>query len=204
MVPLQGSPHALPNRLDVRPAAVMGQLCAAVCPRVPAQSPPPLPPPGGAPVRERFPGLASGEGSTRAARRQQTAAMRERTGLVWAGKMRVLVAACSHRPLWQVDTADAAAHDQRVAAERLAALPVGGLVVCALGVCSVLWCDDFTDQQPGFVTRMRVQTAYRTVQRLSPGLADRDASIQVGQDRSHPCRPPGRMVAVRWPGAWSR
>jgi hypothetical protein len=116
--------------------------------------------------------------------------------------MMVLVEAFSHRPLWPLYTEDAAANDQRFAAAILAALPVGGLLVCDLGFFSFLWCDDFTDQQKFFVPRMREKTAYRTVQRLSQGLADRDEIIQVGQYRSNPCMHPLRMVSVLWQGAW--
>ena len=53
--PLQVSPQAITKRLDVLPAAVMGQLFAEVWTRVQAQSPPPRPPPRWAPTRERFP-----------------------------------------------------------------------------------------------------------------------------------------------------
>jgi hypothetical protein len=204
MVPLQVSPQAITKRLDVLPAAVMGQLFAEVCTRVQAQSPPPLPHPRWAPVRERFPLLAIGDGSTLEALRKKTAVLRERTGLVLAGKMMVLVEAFSHRPLWQVYTEDAAANDKRFAAELLAALPVGGLLVFDLGFFSFLWFDDFTDQQKFFVTRIREKTAYRTVQMLSQGLAYRDEIIQVGQYRSNPCRHPLRMVSVLWQGAWYR
>jgi hypothetical protein len=120
-------------------------------------------------------------GSTLEALRKTTEVLRERTGRVWAGQMLVLVEACSHRPLWQLYTEDAAAHDQRWAAEILAARPVGGLLVFDLGFFSLLWCDDFTDQQKFFVTRMREKTAYRTVHALSCGPYYRDESIQVGQ-----------------------
>jgi hypothetical protein len=80
MVPLQVSPQAITKRLDVLPAAVMGQLFAEVCTRVQAQAPPPLPHPRWAPVRERFPLLAMGDGSTLEALRKKTAVVRERTG----------------------------------------------------------------------------------------------------------------------------
>jgi hypothetical protein len=58
--------------------------------------------------------------------------------------MMVMVEAFSYRPLWPLSTDDAAAHDQRFTAEILAALPVGGLLVCDRGFFSFLWVDDFT------------------------------------------------------------
>jgi DDE family transposase len=204
MAPLQVSPQAITTRLGVRPAAVMGQLCTEVGARLQAQPPPPLPHPRWAPVWERCPRRAIVDGSTREALRQKAPRLRQREGLVLAGKMLGMVEAFSHRPLWQLYTEEAQANDQRFAAEILAVLPVGGLVVCALGCCSLLWCDDLTDQETYVVTRMRGKTAYRPVQVLSQGRSDRDAIIQVGQDRSNPWVPPLRMGSVLWQGVWSR
>jgi hypothetical protein len=204
MAPLQVSPQAITKRLDVLPAAVMGQLFTEVCTRVQAQPPPPLPHPSWAPVRERFPLLAIVDGSTLEALRKKTQLLRQREGLVLAGKMMVMVEAFSHRPLWQRYTEDALANDKRFTAELLAVLPVGGLLVFDLGFFSFLWFDDFTDQQKCFVTRMREKTAYRTVQVLSQGPYYRDEIIQMGQYRSNPCQHPLRMVSVLWQGAWYR
>lgn len=204
VAPLRVSPQAITKRLDVLPAAVMGQLFAEVCTRLQAQSPPPLPQPRWAPVGERFALVAIVEGSTLEALRQKTAVLQRREGLVLGGKMMVMVEAFSHRPRWHLYTEDAAANDTRVAAEILAALPPGGLLVCDLGLFSVLWCDDFTNGQRFFVTRRREKTAYRTVQVLSQGVQYRDEIIQVGQYRSNPCTHPLRMVSVLWQGAWYR
>ena len=63
------------------------------------------------------------------------------------GKMMVMVEDFSHRPRWQLYTADAAANDKRFASEIMAAVPVGGLLVFDLGFFSFLWFDDFTNQQ---------------------------------------------------------
>jgi hypothetical protein len=204
MAPLQVSPQAITTRLDVRPAAVMGQLLVEVGTRLQAQAPPTLPHPSWAPVREHFPRLAMVDGSPLEALRQKTEVLRQREGLVLAGKVMVMVEAFSHRPLWQHDTEDAAANDKRFAVEILAALPVGGLLSFDRGCFRVLWCDTLTDQQQYFVTRRREKTAYHTVQVLSQGPYDRDACLEVGQYRSNPCQHPLRMVSVRWPGTWYR
>ena len=203
MAPLQVSPQAITKRLDVLPAALMGQVFTEVCTRLQAQ-PLPLPHPRWAPVWERFPLVAMVDGSTLEALRQKAQSLRQREGLVLAGKMMVMVEAFSHRPLWQLYTEDAQANDQRVAAASLAVLPVGGLVVCDLGFFSFPWFDDLTDQDKYFVTRMREKTAYRTVQVLSQELSYRDEIIQVGQYRSNPCVHPLRMVSVLGQGVWYR
>jgi hypothetical protein len=204
VTPLLVSPQAITTRLDVLPAAVMGQLLAEVGARLQAQAPPVVPHPSWGPVQEHCPRLAMVDGSTLEARRKKPQVVREREGLVLAGKILVMVDAFRHYPRWQLDTEDAAAHDKRVAAEILAALPVGALVVFDLGCCSFLWFDDFTASSRFFVTRMREKTAYRPVQELSRGLYSRDELIQVGQYRSNPCTYPLRMLSVRWQSVWYR
>jgi hypothetical protein len=204
VAPLRVSPQAMTKRLDALPAAVMGQLFPEVCARLPAQAPPGLPHPSWAPVWAHFSRLAMVDGSPLEALRQKTAALRQRAGLVLGGKRMGMVAAFSHRPLWPLYTEDAAAKDKRVAAERLAMLPPGGLVVVALGFFSCLGCDAFTAANKCFVTRMREKTAYRTVRERSSGPSDRDELIEVGQYHSNPGRDPLRMVSVLWPGVWYR
>ena len=86
MAPLQVSPQAITKRLDVLPAAVMGQLFTEVCTRVQAQPPPALPHPRWAPVRERFPLLAIVDGSTLEALRKKTQLLQERPGWCWQGR----------------------------------------------------------------------------------------------------------------------
>jgi hypothetical protein len=204
VAPLQVSAQAITKRLDVLPAAVVGQLFAEVCARLHAHAPPALPHPSWEPVRQHFPRLALVDGSTLEALRKKTQVLREHAGLVLGGKLMVMVEAFSHRPLWQLYTDDAAANDKRFTAEILAALPVGGLLVFDLGFFSFLWFDDFTASDRFFVTRMREKTAYRTVQELRSSPHSRDEIIQVGQYRSNPCQHPLRMVSVLWQGVWYR
>jgi hypothetical protein len=106
MAPLQASPQVITKRLDGLPAALMGQVLTEVWARWQAQ-PPPLPHPRWAPVRERFPRLAMVDGSTRDALRKQAQLLRQREGLVLAGKRMVMGEAFSPRPLWPLDTEDA-------------------------------------------------------------------------------------------------
>jgi hypothetical protein len=204
VTPLRVSPQALTQRLDALPAAVMGQLFAEVCAQLQAQAPPALPHPRWAPVRAAFSLIALVDGSTLEALRKKTQVLRERQGLVLGGKMMVMVEAFSHRPLWQLYTDDSAANDKRFAAEILAALPIGGLLVFDLGFFSFLWFDDFTRTKRFFVTRLRGKIAYRTVRELSHGPYYRDEIIEMGQYRSHPCQYPVRLVSVLWQGVWYR
>src|SRR6266403_1368681 len=146
MAPLQVSPQAITKRLAVLPAAVMGQLVAAVGARLQAQGPPPVPHPRWAPVRERFSLMALVDGSTLEALRKKTQVWRERERLVLGGTMLVMVEACSHRGRWLLYPEDAAAQDKRLATESMAAVPGGGLLGFDRGFFSFLWCADFTNQ----------------------------------------------------------
>lgn len=202
VAPVRVSVHALTQRLDVLPAAVMGELCTEVCARRQAPAPSAVPHPSWALGRAPFPLIALVDGSTLEALRQKTQVLQPCEGLVLGGKMMVMVEAFSHRPLWQLYTEDAAANDQRLATEILAALPVGGLLVFDLGFVSFLWLDDFTASHRFFVTRLRHKTAYRTGRELSRGPSYRDEIIQRGQYRSNPCQYPVRMVSVWWEGVW--
>jgi Transposase DDE domain len=202
--PVRVSVQALTKRLDVLPAAVMGELFTEVCARLQAPAPSAVPHPSWALGRAPVPLIALVDGSTLEARRKKTQVLQQCEGLVLGGTMIVMVEAFSHRPRWQLYTEDAAAHDQRFATEILAALPVGGLLVFDRGFFSFLWCDDCTASHRFFVTRMRHQTAYRTVRERSSGPDDRDEIIQMGPYRSNPCQYPVRMVSVWWEGVWYR
>jgi hypothetical protein len=204
VAPVRVSVQALTKRLDVLPAAVMGELFTEVCARLQAPAPSAVPHPSWALGRAHFPLVALVDGSTLEALRKKTQVLQQCEGLVLGGKMMVMVEAFSHRPLWQRYTEDAAANDKRFATEILAALPVGGLLVFDLGFFSFLWFDDFTASHRFFVTRMRHKTTYRTVRELSSGPYYRDEIIQMGQYRSNPCQSPVRMVSVLWEGVWYR
>jgi hypothetical protein len=181
IAPLRVSAQAITKRLDVMPAAMPGQLLVDVCVRLQARTPVTLPHPSSAAVQAQFSQLAIVDGSTLEALRKKTAVLWQREGLVLAGSVMVMVEAFSHRPLWQLFAADAAANDTRFAAEILVALPVRGLLISDLGCFSFLWFDAFTDRQQYLVTRMREKTAYRTGQVLSQGPYDGDEHMAVGQ-----------------------
>src|SRR5438309_1050221 len=100
--------------------------------------------------------------------------------------------------------ASAAAPDQRGAADRLAARPLGGRWGGALGCCRWLGCADVPDPPQGLVTRLRPQSASRPGQGRRQGPAARDESLPVGPSRAPPCPPPRRLGSVRWPGGWAR
>ena len=155
-------------------------------------------------MRAHFPLIALADGSTLEALRKKTQALQAVDGLALAGRMLMIVEAFSHRPVWQLYTADAAANDKRFATEILSAVPPGGLFVFDLGFFSFLWFDAFTEAAKYFVTRLRQGTTYRTLQILSQGPAYRDELVQVGTYRAHPCRHRLRLVSVLWGGQWHR
>jgi len=203
--PLPVSEQAIAKRLAPLPASALAAVFADVSARFQAQPPPPLP---GlerwTAVRARFPRIALVAGSTLEAVRKKTQPLHAQPGLVWAGRGMAMVEAFTQRPLWPLYTEDAAANDKRFAPEILAAVPLGGLLIFALGFFSFLWVDDFTAQQKYFVSRRRQNTAYRTPQILSASPYYRDELIEVGLHHSPPCRHPLRRVSVLWRGQWYR
>jgi len=205
IAPLQVSAQAVAKRLDTLPASLLAQVFGEVCSRLQTQPPPELP---GlevwAAVRSHFSRLAVVDGSTLEALHKKTQTLRGQEGVVLAGRTMVMVEALTQRPLWQLYTEDAAANDKRFAAEIVAALPPGGLLIFDLGFFSFLWFDDFTAQQKFFVTRLRQKTSYRSLQVLGEGLQYRDELIALGLYRSNPCHHPVRLVSVLWQGQWYR
>jgi hypothetical protein len=203
--PLPVSEQAIAKRLDTLPASALAEVFTEVSARLQAQPPPQLP---GlerwAAVRTRFSRIAMVDGSTLEALRKKTQILQAQPGLVLAGRVMAMVEAFPHRPLWQLDTEDAAANDNRFAAEILAAVPEHGLLIFDLGFLSFLWFDDFTDQQKWFVTRQRQKTAYRVTRLLAHSPYYRDELLAVGLHHSNPCCHPLRLVSVLWRGQWYR
>jgi hypothetical protein len=77
------------------------------------------------------------DGATLEALRKKTRVWRECEGPVLGGKMLGMVKAFSYRPLWQLNTQDAAANDKRFATEILAAVPVGACWSSTWGASAV-------------------------------------------------------------------
>jgi hypothetical protein len=179
--PLQVREPAIAKRLATLPASALATRFAEVSARLQAQPPPQLPGlESGTALRRQLTRVARGEGSTLAALQKKTQPRQAQPGLVLAGRMLVRVEAFTHRPLWQLSTAAAAANANRFAPEILTARPEGGLRIFDLGFCSVLWCDDCTEQHKYCVTRLRQPTAYRTTPVLSHSPYYRDELIEVG------------------------
>src|SRR5207302_1101367 len=112
-----GPPPSLLTRSTPARAARASAAAAAQPYAAPA---PPLPPPRWAPGWASCAGGALGDGAPLAARRQKTPVWRAGAGRVRGGTRRGLGPTCSHRPRWPRAPAEAAAPDQRGAADRLA------------------------------------------------------------------------------------
>ena len=146
-VAVAGQRPALAKRLATLPARALAQGFTEVRARGQTQPPPQFPHrESWTEGRARCARRALVKGATRAAMRTTPQALQTQPGLVLAGRRRVRGAALTQRPLWQLDTAAAAAHDQRFAPELLAAVPAGGVLRFALGVCRLLWVADCTEQ----------------------------------------------------------
>jgi hypothetical protein len=157
MAPLQGSSPAIPTRLAVLPAGGRGQRLPAVCRRGPAHPPPPLPPPRWAPGWEACALIALVDGSPLEARRNKTQGGRARASC-WAargggwGRPAATVRCGRALPQRPPPLPSAGRRQSRPPCP-------GGLLVVALGLCSVLGRDDWTDQPQGWGTRLRPKIA---------------------------------------------
>lgn len=136
--------------------------------------------------------------------RKTTAALRQQVGATLGGKMLVVVEAFRHLPVVAFFEHHAASNEKRFNDRLLAALPVGGLVVLDAGFFSFPFFDAFSDEKKFFLTRMKSNTRYRTIEVLSHGARYRDEIIELGVHRSNPCRHRLRMVSVLWDTTWYR
>lgn len=202
------SKQALSKRLATLPAALFARLLDDVLSRLWKRR---AGGPGGVPgmaawepVVATFRTIWIADGSTLEALKKQVAELREQAGRVLGGKMLMVVEAFTHVPVTVCYTAEAEANDKTFADWLVDQLPVGGLLIFDLGFFSFALFDQLTTAQKFFVTRLRGNTAYRVVTRLSQGPRYRDEIIQVGLYRSNPCHHPVRLISVLWEQTWYR
>lgn len=136
--------------------------------------------------------------------RKTSTELRQRTGAVLGGKLLMIVDALCHLPVIALFEAEAAANEKRFNDRILQALPQGGLIVLDAGFFSFAFFDAFTAAGKYFLTRMKSNTAFASVEVLSKGPYYRDEIITVGQHRSPRCISTLRMVSVLWGTTWYR
>jgi hypothetical protein len=121
-----------------------------------------------------------------------------------AGKLHAVVDTMSNMPV-SIRHSLSPHSDELSGAEALfEELPEEGLAVFDEGYFQFLLFDRFTDAGKFFLTRMRQQVQYTTVEVLSEGTHYRDEIIQCGIYRSSPCKHRLRLVSVLYNGVWHR
>lgn len=194
------SRQALSERMQSLPATLFAQLFAQVVERMNQQGTTVIPKSWQA-VHQLFGVIWVADGSTlEAIARKLDSLSSQATAL--GGKMMMMVAAFSRRPVAVWYTADANAHDQQWNDELINRLPKGGLLIFDLGFFNFVWFDTFSEQEKFFITRWRQKTAGKVTRVLAQGCRYRDEIVQLGQYRSNPCRYPLRRISVLWGKTW--
>jgi len=136
--------------------------------------------------------------------RKTTSQLRQRAGTVLGGKLLMIVDAIRLQPMAAFFEEEATANEKRFADRIGEQLPLGGLIVLDAGFFSFVLFDTFSDAGKFFLTRMKANTAYRSITVLSQGQSYRDEIIEVGLHHKAPCQYPLRMVSVLWGKTWYR
>lgn len=136
--------------------------------------------------------------------RKTTTALRQQDGAVLGGKMLMIVEAERHYPVDVFFETYGRANEKCFNDQILQALPVDGLIILDAGFFSFPFFDAFTEAKKFFLTRMKTNTVYCSLEVLSQGPRYRDEIIELGQHRSNPCRHRVRMVSVLWGTTWYR
>jgi Transposase DDE domain len=155
-------------------------------------------------LQKRYACVWIGDASTLEQLRKTTTALRQHEGAVLGGKMLMIVEAARHYPVEVFFDSYGRANEKCFNDQILGALPVNGLIILDAGFLSFPFFDALTEARKFFVTRMKTNIAYRSVEVLSQGPRYRDEIIELGQYRRSPCRHPVRMVSVLWGTTWYR
>jgi len=201
--PVRVSQQALSARLRTFPAdvfhRVLGDLLHQMQARW-AERTRPLPPEL-AWARAHYSAVLAVDGSTLDALRRQVGLLRDRADTPLAGRMTALLDLCSRLPrrLWYEP--DAAAHDQRMWPDILAALPAKALLVFDLGYINFGIFAQLTLAHVTFVTRAKSNLSYELVRVLRQSGQAQDALVWIGRGAD---RQQVRLISVLYQGTWQR
>jgi len=201
--PVQVSPQALSQRLQVFPAILFKEVLDALLPQMQerwAARRRPLPPEM-AWARERYSAVLGVDGSTLDALVRKVGLLRDRADTPLAGRMTGLLDLCSRLPraLWYEP--DPQAHDQRCWPRVLDALPANALLLFDLGYTNFTMFAQVTAAQVTFVTRAKSNLSSTVIRWLQHSPQVRDALVWIGRG---PERQQVRLIEVFSHNTWTR
>jgi Transposase DDE domain len=195
------SKQALSHRLRTLPSHLFAELFEQVLWRLQSSSEKVIVPEAWHSVQADFKTIWLADGSSLEAIAKKISSLKDQSTKL-GGKMMMIVAAFSHRPVAAWYSIDANVHDQNWCDALIERLPKGGLLIFDLGFFNFVWFDAFSNSEKFFLTRLRQKTAYKVIKTLSHGSRYRDEIVELGQYRSNPCSHPVRVVSVLWNNSW--
>lgn len=158
-------------------------------------------PPAVAWSKERFEHIWSFDGSTLDTLLRKNGLLEEREGVILAGKIGVILDVVTQMPrhIWYEE--DSRVHDQSFWDWILAVVQSNTLLLFDRGLINFDRFDQLTEQQVGFITRTKSNTAIHRTQVLSKTANLHDTLIILGS-RQNQCRHPMRLIEVLFRGKW--
>lgn len=200
--PVSVTKQALSRRLMTMPAEWFRQMFNDVASRLREKANPTSLTPAQQNLCKRFPALWLADGSTLERLQRKMGSLHDLSKAPLAGKIMMVVAAFSKRPIAAWYEEEANTHDRNWQVELLNTLPVNGLLVFDLGFFEFDWFDRFTETERWFITRQRSKTTVKVVKILAQTNRYRDELVQVGSSKDSCCKFLLRQVSVVWKGKW--
>jgi DDE family transposase len=160
-------------------------------------------PPALAHAKRHFSEILALDGSTLDVLLQKVGLLRELDKAPLAGRIAGLLDVGSQLPkaLWYEE--DSTAHDQRFWERALLALGKGTLVLFDLGFTNYGVFDRLSEQEVGFITRAKQNTAFQVETAIREDAQVHDRVIRLGKAETA-CQHPLRLVEMLHQGKWYR
>lgn len=154
-------------------------------------------------AKEHFQGVFILDGSTLDALLRKVGLLRERKGVILAGRIAALLDCASRLPeqIWYEE--DNQAHDLTFWERAVEMLSANTLLIFDLGFINYLNFEQLTERTIFFVTRMKKGAAYKIERVLHTDAHVHDYIIRLGSGK-HACNYLYRLIEVEFQGAWYR
>jgi hypothetical protein len=197
------SPQAMLDRFNTLPAKLFYEVMQETLPQMQQKAEErkrPLPP-AIAYTREHFAHIWSVDGSVLDNLLKKAGLLQGADKPVLAGKITTAVDVVTQVPVHIWYKEDAQAHDQTFWDLIFEVLVAGTLLLLDKGYIDYAQFDRLTDENVGFVTRMKANASYKVVRVLQKTDDVQDLVIQLGSKQKR-CQHEMRLVKIRFRGRW--
>lgn len=197
------SPQAMLERFNTLPAALFYEVMQEILPQMQQKAEERKRPltPAVAYARKHFAHIWSVDGSVLDNLLKKTGLLQGIDKPVLAGKITTAVNIITQVPVHIWYKEDAQAHDQTFWEMIFEVLVAGTLLLLDKGYIDYARFDRLTDENVGFVTRMKANASYKVVRVLQKTENIQDLVIQLGSKQKL-CQREMRLVKVRFRGRW--